>query len=360
MNILQIIPALESGGVETGTIDLSLSLKKLGQTVVVVSSGGRMVKELENNGILHIKLPVHKKSPTSLFVIPKVAQVIKTHKIDVVHASSRLPAWIAFLACKVTKTVFVTSCHGFYSKHFFSSIMARGKLVMVISKTIEKRMTEDFGVPKKKIRLIYRGLDLSRYDYLQDKYDKRSAMPIVLNIGRLTPIKGQYGFIKAMKHVTDKNKNVEAWIIGGVQKGKENYFDRLQALVKELALEKNIRFFGLKSNVPKLLKKGDCLVLSTNVPEGFGRTLIEAGAVGTVTCASNTGGIPEIIDDGISGILFPPGNDIKMAEGILKLLENPGLSKTLAQNLRKKVEQNFTLTQMAESTLSVYKEAILH
>ena len=233
MNILHLVPALEAGGVETGTIDLANSLKKLGQNVFVISNGGRLVKDLEENGIFHLKLPIHRKNPLSLLYVDKVASFIKTLKIDVVHASSRIPAWIGLLASRKTKTPFVTSCHGFYSKHFFSSVMAKGKLVMVISKTVEERMVEDFKVPKERIRLVYRGVDLSKYPYDPNKYDKDKKSFKIINIGRLTPIKGQYEFIKAIRLVLDKIKDIEVSIVGGAQRGKEDYSIKLMRLAKE-------------------------------------------------------------------------------------------------------------------------------
>jgi len=350
-----MVPALETGGVETGTIDLALSLKKLGQTVVVVSDGGKLVKELEKNGILHIKLPIHKKSITSLSLVPEVMRILKRENIDIVHASSRVPAWIGFLACRLTKTPFVTSCHGFYSKHFLSSVMGRGKLVMVISETIKERMVKDFKVPEKKIRLVYRGVDLGRFPYDSAKYDKKKGRSVVINIGRLTPIKGQREFIKAMKHVLDRITTVEAWLVGD---GKEYFLDELKKVRDEQGIAGHIKFLGRRDDLKDLLKVADCLVLSTNVPEGFGRTLIEAGASGTACCASDTGGIKEILEDGVSGLLFPPGDDVKMADAILKMLSDTELSRKCAENLRKKVEERFTLDKMARETLSVYEEAL--
>jgi glycosyltransferase involved in cell wall biosynthesis len=358
MNILHMVPALESGGVETGTVDLALSLKKFGRTVVVVSSGGRLVDALERNGITHIKLPVHKKSISALLLVPKIARILKTHKIDIVHASSRVPAWIGFFACKLTGTVFVTSCHGFYSAHLLSRVMGWGKLVMVISKTVGKRMTEAFGVPESRIRLVYRGLDLEDYPYRADKYTQEKDSFIVINIGRLTPIKGQHEFIEAMKHVAGRMKNTEAWIVGGPKEGKGDYPDTLGRLAKELGIEDRVKFLGLRSDIQDLLDKSDCLVLSTNIPEGFGRTVIEAGARGTAVCASGVGGIKEIVEDSVSGLLFPPNDPPAMADAIVRMLSDVELRQKCARNLRAKVEQNFTLDKMARRTLAVYEEAL--
>jgi len=353
-----MVPALESGGVETGTIDLAVSLEKMGHTVSVMSSGGKLVKQLEDNKILHIKLPINKKSILSLFLIPKIARILKYQQTDIVHASSRVPAWIGFLACKLTGIPFVTSCHGFYSKHFFSAIMGSGKLVMVISEVIKRRMIEDFKVPEEKIRLVYRGVDLNKYPFYLTKYDEDKDSFTIINIGRLTPLKGQYEFIKAMKIVVDKIKNVKAWIVGEEKKGSENYLNKLKALVKELNLGENISFLGRREDVPSLLQESDCLVLSTDVPAGFGRTVIEAGATGVSVCASDIGGIPEIIDDGISGLLFPPKDKNKMAETIIRMLNDVNLRRTCSMNLRKRIEENFTLDKMTRKTLSVYQEAI--
>ena len=236
--------------------------------------------------------------------------------------------------------------------------MGRGRLVMAISKSIEKRMVEGFGVPKERIRLVYRGVDLAKYPYYPDKYLKEKDSFKVINIARLTPIKGQYEFIQAMKYVIDKMKNVEAWIVGGVGRRREPYLHMLEELVKELGIEKHVKFLGLRRDVQDLLKEADCLVLSTNVPEGFGRTIIEAGATGTAVCASEVGGIKEIIDDTASGLLFPPQDHYKMAEAIIKMLSDMELRRKCAAALRKKVEEKFTLESMARATLAVYEEAM--
>lgn len=358
MKILHIVPALESGGVETGTIDLALSLKKLGQTVTVISNGGRLAGTLEQSGITHIKLPVHKKSIFALVLVPKIAGILRTHKVDIVHASSRVPAWIGFFACKLAKTAFVTSCHGFYSGHFLSRVMGWGGLVMVISKSIKKRMIEGFGVPEEKIRLVYRGLDPAKYRYNADKYAREKDSFTVINIGRLTPIKGQREFIQAMRDVAGRIKNVEAWIVGGPKEGKSGYLNILKNLAKELGIENRVKFLGSRDDIQDLLKKADCLALTTNIPEGFGRAAIEAGAVGTAVCASDSGGIKEIIEDGTSGLLFPPKEPGKIADAIVKMLGDIELCKRCARNLRRKVEEDFTLDKMARATLTVYEEAL--
>jgi len=358
MKILLLVPSLESGGVETGTLDLAREFKKRGHTAIVISNGGKLVNELEKEGVEHIRLAVHKKSPFSLVLVPRIANIIKSRNIDIVHASSRVPAWLGLFAARASRRPFVTSCHGFYSKHFFSSVMAKGELVMVISEAIKKRMTDAFGVPEEKIRLVYRGLDLGRYQYSGPERPIRNDSPTVINIGRLTPLKGQLDFINAMKVVCKKIPRACAWIIGSTGRDRVRYENTPKDITLEIGLGKNVKFFGHRNDIPELLNESDCLVLSSLVPEGFGRTVIEAAASGVPVCASNTGGIKEIVENGVSGLLFPPGDIEQMAGAIVRMLSDRDLRSSCIRALHAKVEKNFTLQQMASRTLAVYEEAI--
>ncbi|MDD5618270.1 MAG: glycosyltransferase family 4 protein, partial [Candidatus Omnitrophica bacterium] len=301
MKILLLSAALNSGGVETGTIDLSKSLKMLGQEVIVVSSGGKLVEELRKSGIKHIRLPVHKKSIFTLLQIPVLRKIIQDENIDIVHAQSRMPAWIAYFACKKTNATFVTSCHGYYSKHFFSKVMGYGKKAIVISRIIGKHMVEGFGVNKEKTSLVYRGVDLSKYNYQPDKYKKPRDTFKIVNIARITPIKGQEDFVRAISVVVKRKPNIEAWLVGGVDKGKGHYARKLHELVEELGLQDTVKFLGERGDIASILKESDILVLSTRVPEAFGRVIIEAGAMGVAVCAPDIGGVGEIIQDGRNG-----------------------------------------------------------
>ena len=355
MKILLLSASLNSGGVETGTIDLSKSLKKLGEDVIVVSSGGRLVKELENSEIKHIQLPVHKKSLSLFFQVPKLIKVIKDEHIDIVHAQSRMPAWIAYFACKRTHTPFVTSCHGYYSNHFFSRVMGWGREVIVISQIISRHMQEKFGVVKERIRLVYRGVDLSRYHYQIDKFRGPREKFRIVNISRITPIKGQSEFIRAIDIVAKQKPNIEVWIVGSADKKKKNYESQLHQLVKELNLEDRVKFLGMRSDIPKILMDSDMLVLSTRFPEAFGRVIIEAGAVGVPVCAPNIGGIGEIIEDRKDGLLFSCADQNSMAKAIITMLSNSDLMQQCRENLRKKVEDKFSLGSMTKKTLECYR-----
>lgn len=357
MRIAQILPELNVGGVETGTVDLARALKKRGDEPYVISNGGTLVAELVKSGIPHIQLPVHRKSIASLALVKTIASFLERERIDIIHARSRVPAWLAYLAARRTNCDFVTTCHGYYSKHFLSRVMGWGKRVIVISHSIGRRMIDDFGVPPERITLIHRGVDLSRYPFAPDKYDKPQKGNFkIVNIGRITPIKGHEEFIRAVHLLSRRVPNVEAWIVGAPDSGKEGYFRGLKLMVNRLGLESQIKFLGTRRDVPELIKEADLLVLSSKIPEAFGRVLIEAGAVGTAVAASRIGGILDIVDHEHTGLLFSPEDEEEMAQTMERLLANRAESRRLAHALRQKVEREFTLDRMVEKTCQVYQE----
>jgi glycosyltransferase involved in cell wall biosynthesis len=164
MNVLQILPELKSGGVERGAVDLAKYLQQKGHKAIVVSAGGPMVSELTACGAIHYALPVHKKSPFSVFrCVRALVKIVKNENIDIIHARSRVPALVAYFVSRKTQVPFVTTCHGFYSRHLLSYVMGWGKLVIVASHIMGRRMRDDFGVPHEKIRLIPRGVNLEEF-----------------------------------------------------------------------------------------------------------------------------------------------------------------------------------------------------
>ncbi len=357
MRIAQILPELNVGGVETGTVDLAKALKAMGHIPFVISNGGDLVNELVKVGITHIKLPVHKKSIKSLWLIPEIQQLIERERIDIIHARSRVPAWLTYLAVRRTSCDFVTTCHGYYSKHFFSRVMGWGKRVIVISHAIGRRMIDDFKVSPGRITLIHRGVDLNQFKFDPHKYDKKPKGPFrVINVGRISPVKGHDDFIRGIHLLSKRLPNIEAIIVGGAEGEKTPYLDHLKLMVERLGLASHVKFLGVRRDVPSLIQQADLLVLSSKIPEGMGRVLIEAGALGTCVLASRIGGILDVVDDGENGLLFSPENFEEMAMLMEQLLRDRELSKRLAHNLERKVVRDFSLETMVEKTCQVYEE----
>ncbi|HAJ57721.1 MAG TPA: lipopolysaccharide heptosyltransferase II [Candidatus Omnitrophica bacterium] len=359
MNILQIVPELNVGGVETGTIDLAKYLVKCGHKCVVVSAGGELVKELDACGIRHYRLPVDSKAFWVMIRAARaLARIIEDEHIEIVHARSRVPAWVAFMGTLQARAIFVTTAHGSYSKHIFSYMMGWGKYTIVPSSVIGRRMVDDFGVPFKNIRLIPRSVDLGRY-FFHDIRDKGPQEEFLIGvIGRITPIKGQIYFLKALAKVLRSLPHVKAQLVGSVSAGKDNYMEELEVCIRRLGLSDSIKFLGLRRDIPELLSHMDCLVMPSIAEESFGRVIVEAQASGVPVVATRVGGVVEIIDDGKDGILVHPRDPDGLAEAILRILKDPEFAYELACAGRKKVEDKFSLEKMADDTIKVYREAL--
>ncbi|MCM8784200.1 MAG: lipopolysaccharide heptosyltransferase II [Candidatus Omnitrophica bacterium] len=369
MNILQLLPQLNEGGVERGTVDLTKFLVQNGHRAIVISKGGRLVKELRENGVIHYTLPVHEKFIfTIIRMIFKVARILEQEKIDIVHARSRVPAWIGYFAYRLYLSrsakkdllnwmVFLTTCHGYYKRHLFSHIMKWGKYVIVVSSVIGKHMRNHFGVPFYRLRLIHRGVDLNLFQYKEPKSDLKDGCKVGM-IGRITPLKGHTDFLKAMAKVVRIVPKVKVVIAGEVSPGRREYKRELDLLIRQLGLERYVEFVGHIDNIVELLHSLDLLVLATTTHEAFGRVLIEAGACGVPVVATQVGGVMDIIKDKVNGLLVSPGNPPELAEAITKLLRERGLAREFAQKARKYVEIDFSLRKMTEQTLLVYKDAL--
>lgn len=360
MRILQILPELNVGGVETGVVDLAKELVNNGHHSVVISNGGSLVPKLTLAGSRHYRLPVHKKSPfTILRMIAKVANIIEKEKIEIVHARSRVPAWIAYFASKRRGVSFITTAHGYYNNYFFSRVMGWGKRVIVPSRVIGRHMIEDFKVQPQKIVLIPRGVDLDKFNSehlrFQDQ-QKKSGVGTIGLIGRITPGKGHLDFVKAVARVVREMPQLKVLIVGDVAAGKEKYRDEMNLLVRRLGLTRYVHFISWQKDIPKVLSQLDILVVPSTIPEAFGRVIIEAQASGVPVIATNVGGIVDIIEDKQNGILIPPQDPAKMAKAIVELLKNKELAFSLAQKAREKVEREFDLTLMFRKTLELYQK----
>lgn len=356
MKILQILPELNVGGVETGTVDFARYLVQHGHHSIVVSNGGKLVDQLIKEGTHHYTLPVHKKSLFAMIAsYRKLVEILLREKVDVVHARSRVPAWVAYFASRRAKTPFITTCHGYYSSHPFSKVMGLSKLVIVISEVIGRHMVHDFKVPSENIRLIPRSVDLARFN-VPRRTDKSN--PVIAIVGRISPIKGHDYFLKAMVKVVRSKPFCKIWVIGDAPVSRPEYRQELEVLSRRLGLRNHVEFLGNRPDIPQLLAQVDVLVMATVTQEAFGRVIIEAQAAGVPVVATKIGGIIEVVDHERTGLLVLPKDTEGMADAVLRLLNEPKFSQSLVDAAQKKIQAKYTLTHMAEATLGVYKELL--
>ena len=156
--VLQVLPEMNHGGVEMGTVEIASGLQAAGIKNFVASSGGRMVYDLQKLKVKHFELPLKTKNPIKMWLNAKrLEKIIKATGINIVHARSRAPAWSAYWAAKKTGAVFVTTFHGSYGlgpfgiKKIYNRVMTYGKLVIAISTHIKNHLIKEYGVDETNI-----------------------------------------------------------------------------------------------------------------------------------------------------------------------------------------------------------------
>lgn len=372
--VLQVLPELETGGVETGTIEVATALKAAGIKNFVASQGGRMVYELEKNKIGHLTLPLKSKNIfTMLSNANKLAQYIKANNINIVHARSRAPAWSAYWAAKKAGAHFVTTFHGTYGlgplgiKKLYNRVMTYGERVIAISNHIKNHILKNYPkTEESKIRLIHRCADIEKFSPSAvtqarminkiKEYNIADDRPVLLLPGRVTRWKGQHLLIEAL-HLM-KNQNYYCIIAGDAQ-GRQKYLDYLKKLARKYKLDDHIGFFGRYQDVPALMMVST-VVLSTAIePEAFGRISIEGQAMGKIVVASNIGGSLDTIQDGVTGKLFESNNPQSLADALDWALSlNKAETKKISDSAIKNVREHFTKQIMCDKTIEVYREVV--
>ena len=372
--VLQVLPELETGGVETGTIEVATALKAAGIKNFVASQGGRMVYELEKNKIGHLTLPLKSKNIfTMLSNANKLAQYIKANNINIVHARSRAPAWSAYWAAKKAGAHYVTTFHGTYGlgplgiKKLYNRVMTYGERVIAISNHIKNHILKNYPkTEESKIRLIHRCADIEKFSPSAvtqarminkiKEYNIADDRPVLLLPGRVTRWKGQHLLIEAL-HLM-KNQNYYCIIAGDAQ-GRQKYLDYLKKLARKYKLDDRIGFFGRYQDVPALMMVST-VVLSTAIePEAFGRISIEGQAMGKIVVASNIGGSLDTIQDGITGKLFESNNPQSLADALDWALSlNKAETKKISDSAIKNVREHFTKQIMCDKTIEVYREVV--
>jgi glycosyltransferase involved in cell wall biosynthesis len=372
MKILQILPALEQGGVERGTIEIACALKNAGIENAVISSGGAMVKELDALGVKHFTIDAKSKNPITMhFNANKIAKIAKEGGFTLMHVRSRAPAWSVLKASKITGIPMLATYHGIYGtkpavfKLPYNRVMLKGVGVIAVSNWVKRHIMETYGIDEDFITLIHRGADTSKFvpnAISKEKCDEfRASLGIdvgktlITLPGRLTSWKGQEVLLEALSLM--KSKDIACLLVGSDQ-GRKEYSSRLHEMAKALEDKVKVAFLEKTSNMPLVYASSDIVVsASSSQPEAFGRVIPEAQACGRLTVATAHGGACETIEDGVTGFLVPPGDAKALA---IKLDEVIALPSNKKEEVRirsvQSVRDNFSTQKMCESTINLYKK----
>ncbi len=378
--VMQILPALQSGGVERGTIDIAKALKKSDFKPIVISNGGIMVYQLNEANITHIRLPTNKKNFfTILGNINKIAKLIREYQVDIVHVRSRAPMWSAYFACKKTNTKLVSTVHGTYSLNFFNwkifplkklynSIMFRANKVIVVSEFIKDYALQNYGQNlQENITVIHRGVELNYFNpekvsknriiNLSKKWNLPEDKKIILMPARFTSWKGHEFLIEALM----KLSNDFFCIMVGSDHGHKKFRRKIENRIVKENLVGKVKIVGPCEDMPAAYTIAHIVISASTKPEAFGRISIEAQSAGKIVIATNIGGSLETITDGKTGFLVNVGNVDQLTQLIDKALEmKKEETDVIGTAARKNAEENFSNQRMCDETIKIYKSLLDH
>jgi len=363
LTVVQALPALNTGGVERGTLEVAAELVKRGHRSIVVSAGGELLEELIQTGSEHILLPVGKKSPLTLKYIFPLRTALLQNNTSILHARSRLPAWISYLAWRgmanSKRPRFVTSVHGPYSVNAYSKIMMSGERVIAVSDFIHNYIVENYPeIVTEKIVTIARGVSSQKYPYAYQpdpawlerwhrQYPQLVNKRLITLPARLTRWKGQEDFLRILAKLSDRKLPTHGLIVGGSHPRKQQYGEELLTLSKKLGLSDLVTFTGHRSDLKEIMSVSAIVLSLSGEPEAFGRTVLESLCLGTPVIAYAHGGAAEIMNR-----MFPVGlvnkHDLDaVTRLIIDFLENK--QTVLANN-------PFSLQRMLDQTINLYEQ----
>lgn len=371
--MLQLVPRLEGGGVERGTVEIAEAIVQSGGRALVATEGGKMIRRLEAVGGEPILMNAATKHPLNIWQNGRaLAKLIRDLDVDIVHARSRAPAWSGWMACRDTGAVFVTTYHGAYTEDFplkrwYNAVMAKGTPVIAPSEFIRHLVVERHGVDPEDVITIPRGadlrvfsedrvtahrtLDLTRsWDLIED------TRPIVMMPGRLTRLKGGESLIDAAARLKELRgaSDFLVLLVGG--ESAAGFSQVLADRIEATGTSDVVRMTGACDDMPAALKLASVVVSASIEPESFGRVAVEAQAMGRPVIATAHGGAMETVEEGVTGWLYPPGDVETLAVIIAEaLLLSPKERDRVGRAGRKRVETLFTTLAMQRSTLAVYE-----
>lgn len=367
LKVLQLLPALDGGGVERGTLEIARALVAAGHESVVLSKGGRLVEQLEHEGSRHVALDLGRKSPATFLRFRRLRRLFEAGRFDVVHARSRLPAWVAWLAWRGmpanARPHFVTTVHGMHSVSRYSAIMCAGERVIAVSDTVRDHILRHYPPSRwpqltdERITVIPRGIDPAEFprDHqppdawlarFHAEFPQIAGRKVLTLPGRLTRLKGHHDFITLVGRLLAQGLDVVGLIVGGEDPKRPGYAKEIRERVRAEDLAERILFTGHRSDVREIYAISDCVLSLSSTPESFGRTVLEPLAMGRPVVGYAHGGVAEVL-----GELFPQGavakGDVGAAAGrVADVLE--ARTPVVGHNSR------FLLGDMQAQTLRLY------
>lgn len=362
LKIIQLLPELNEGGVERGVVELNREFVKQGLNSFVISKGGRLTEQIVRDGGQHISFDVCSKNPLSApWRIRGLRKIFQQITPDILHARSRVPAWLTYLANKTLRYPFVTTVHGLNSVNRYSEIMTRGDRVITVGDPVCKHILTNYPVPEERVRVIHRGVDLERFNpALVDQEFVRSFRDefslhgkyVVASVGRITWLKDYETFIAAIALLKDEFPDIIGLIVGGAREDKQDYLESLKSLARELEVEDEIVFAGSQERISEVYALSDLLVNASLKMGNIGRTIVEAFALDKPVIATTYEGLQDLVEDGVNGYLIRTKDAHDLAEKIRRVRAGT------FSGIRARINPEYTLETMVAKTIATYRELV--
>ncbi len=376
--ILQIVPRLDAGGAELSVVEIAGAVARAGGRSIVLAEPGRLAASIAAAGGEVHRFPAATKNPLRIVAnVRHIADIAAREGVDLIHARSRAPAWSALGAARRAGVPFVTTYHGAYSetnaaKRLYNSVMARGDVVIANSRYTAGLIAARYGTPSQRVEVIHRGVDTAAFDPAQIAPERVAALrrswgvtphqPVILQAARLTRWKGQGVLIDAVAQLQAQGRLQDAAVVlAGDPQGRHDYVEGLRGLIARQGLEGRAHIVGHVADMPAAYLAAHVTVVASTEPEAFGRTAIEAAALGCPVIATDIGAPPETVvagsspAEGPTGWLVPPADVEAMAERLSEALGLPPAARAaVGERARRHALANFSVTSMQRSTLGVY------
>ena len=348
------------------------AIVRAGGSALVASAGGRLVAAVERAGGTHIMLKLASKNPARIWSnAARLAFLIRAADVDIVHARSRAPAWSAWLACKRTGARFVTTWHGVYKenapgKRRYNAIMARGERIIAISHFVATRLKARHQVDPARLRIIPRGVDTALFDPAAVSGDRMARLTrewrlpdgasVIMLPARLTRWKGHTVMLEALARLERRDVTL---VMVGAEQSRTRFRRELIARAEALGIDDRLRLVGHCDDMPAALMLADVVANPSIEPEPFGRTVIEAQAMGRPVVVSDAGGTAETVEHGVTGWRVRPSDPVALAAAIDTILRlSPTERAALGARARNSVCTHYTTAAMQQATLEVYRELL--
>ena len=375
--LLQVVPELETGGAEQTTIDVARAVIEAGGKALVATRGGRMAARLICDGGRLAQMPVNAKNPlTVLGNAARLVELIRREGVSLVHARSRMPAFSALWAARVTDTPFVTTYHGIYSarsglKRWFNAVMTRGDMVIANSEYTRAHILAEHEIDPARVVAIPRGVDLDRFSASWVTPDRIAALrnawdvpedarrTVFIAAGRLSRVKGQETVIEAARLIRDAGRSDFLVLIVGDDQGRTGYREGLEKAIEDAGLKDLVRLVGHCDDMPAAYLLSDVALAARTTPEAFGRTAVEPQAMGRPVIASDCGAQSETVVHGVTGWLVPPGDARAWADAMVRAMDlGPGKRLEMGEAGMSRARQLYRNEAMCAATLAVYERVL--